>query len=127
MLKKLMLQFIKGMTMKSFVAIIFMFNLLFVNLFANDEEVSNSVDCIILEDENSIICKYIINREDMDKTVLFKWFDPNGNISRERELQIPAGHGSVYDFRYIQGREVGTWTLEVIDNNNSLKTTFTIE
>jgi len=113
--------------MRSLVTIIFTVNLLFVNLSANEKPTFNSVDCIILEDENSIICKYIQTREDTDKTVLFKWYEPNGNISRQRNLNIPAGHGSVYDFRYIKGREIGIWTLEVIDNNNSFKTTFTIE
>ena len=113
--------------MRSLVTIFIIISVFVINLSAIEKQNVNSVDCIILEDENSIICKYIQNREDVNKTVLFKWIEPNGNISRQRELTIPAGHGSVYDFRYIKGRESGIWTLEVIDNNSSFKTTFTIE
>lgn len=85
------------------------------------------VDCLILEDENSIICKYINNRSRGDKTITFEWLDPKGEISRTRNMVIPAGHGSVYDFRYIEGREIGIWTFKVIDGKKILKTEFEIK
>lgn len=93
------------------------------NLFADD----SSVDCIILEDENSIICKYNHTRVDFDKEVLFVWTEPNGEVTRTKELIIPAGHGSIYDYRYIKGRMDGTWGFKVVDGDEEFKTTFTIE
>lgn len=95
--------------------------------FLNADELENNADCIILKDENSIICKYTHNRIDEDKHVQFNWIDPMNIISRQRTMTIPAGHGSVYDFRYITGRAPGKWTFEVIDNNISYRTNFIIE
>ncbi len=85
------------------------------------------VDCLILEDENSIICKYIHKRVDYDKNVIFNWIEPSGKITRVKELIIPAGHGSVYDYRYIKGRTHGVWTFTVTDGEKEFKTNFTIE
>ena len=107
---------------------LFNFFILFVllnELHAN--ELENNADCIILKDENSIICKYTQKRINEEKHVQFNWIDPIGIISRQRTMIIPAGHGSVYDFRYISGRATGKWTFEVIDNNVSYKTNFIIE
>lgn len=84
-------------------------------------------DCLILEDENSIICKYTHQRNENEKTVLFQWIEPDGTVSRERNMTIPSFHGSIYDYRYIKGRTVGTWTFKVIDENRSFTTTFTIK
>lgn len=86
-----------------------------------------SVDCLILQDENSIICKYEHERIEEDKSITVQWVDPSGNISRERVLLLPAGHGSIYDFRYIDGREPGTWNFKVIDEEVETSTTFEIE
>lgn len=86
-----------------------------------------AADCLILKDENSIICKYTHERKTDDMEVVFEWIDPNGELSRKREMLIPAGHGSVYDFRYISGRMKGTWTFKVIDNDKVLSTTFELE
>jgi hypothetical protein len=102
-------------------------SLYILNLNASNHNVKNSVDCIIIKDENSIICKYIHNRINYDKKVIFKWIEPNKILSRQRVLDIPLGHGSVYDFRYINGRAKGQWTLEVIDDNKTYKTNFIIE
>jgi hypothetical protein len=93
------------------------------SLFANE----NKVDCLILEDENSIICKYIQTRVSYEKQVTFEWIEPNGKITRVKELNIPAGHGSVYDYRYIKGRALGLWTFKVTDDTKEYTTTFTIE
>ncbi|VAY88048.1 hypothetical protein MNB_ARC-1_750 [hydrothermal vent metagenome] len=103
--------------------IVFMVILINSNSIANNHK----VDCIILEDENSIICKYIQTRVSYDKTVIFEWINPSGEISRTRELIIPAGHGSLYDYRYIQGRSLGVWTFRVIDDTKEYKTNFTIK
>ncbi len=91
------------------------------------EEFKPEVDCLILEDENSIICKYLNNRSNENKNITFEWIDPAGEISRTRDVVIPAGHGSVYDFRYIEGREKGIWVLKVIDGKDTLETKFEIK
>jgi len=83
-----------------------------------------SVDCLILQDEDSIVCKYMHDRLEEDKQILVKWISPDGEISRERTLVIPAGHGSIYDFRYIQGRQKGSWTFIVKDEEEEYSTTF---
>jgi len=93
--------------------------------FAHAEE--RDVDCLILEDENSIICKYSFTRVAIDKNILVQWIEPNGKITREREITIPANHGSVYDYRYIQGRTKGIWTFKVLDKKEEYTTHFTIE
>ncbi|MCD4758049.1 MAG: hypothetical protein K8R39_07250 [Arcobacteraceae bacterium] len=93
--------------------------------FAYAEE--NNVDCLILEDENSIICKYSFTRIDVEKNVLVQWIEPDNRVTREREILIPANHGSVYDYRYIEGRTKGVWTFKVIDNQKEHTTNFTIE
>ncbi len=91
------------------------------------EESLNNVDCLILQDENSIICKYEHERSDEDQEVLVQWIDPKGEISRERTLIIPAGHGSIYDFRYIEGRMKGIWQFKVKEKDAEYNTTFTLK
>ena len=92
-----------------------------------EEEPKVSTDCLILEDENSIICKYEHERSEEDREILVKWIDPNGELSRERILILPAGHGSIYDFRYIEGRMKGIWQFKVIENDQESSATFEIE
>lgn len=108
--------------------VLYAFLFLSVSLFAEAiEEETNKVDCLILQDENSIICKYEHERLEEEKIINVQWIDPQGEISRERELIIPAGHGSVYDFRYIEGRMKGSWQFKVLDNEKEFKGTFEIE
>jgi len=87
----------------------------------------NNVDCLILEDENSIICKYSLSRVDYEKNILIQWIEPDKIVTRERNMTIPANHGSVYDYRYIDGRTKGVWTFKVTDNKKEYTTNFTIE
>jgi hypothetical protein len=96
-----------------------------LNLFAYDE--LSKAECVVIEEENAIYCKYVHTRTNIDKVVKFNWIEPDGTISRSRDMLIPPGHGSVYDYRYLQGRSIGVWTFEVIDNNQSIKTTFEIK
>lgn len=81
-------------------------------------------DCLILKDENSIICKYTSTRSMEDKEIEVEWINPNGESTRRRTIIIPAGHGSVYDFRYISGRLKGVWIFKVYDEDDSITTTF---
>ena len=87
----------------------------------------SSVDCIILEDENSIVCKYTHTRIAHDHNITVNWIEPVGFISRTRTLKIPAYHGSVYDYRYIKGRTKGLWTFEVVDDGKSYRTHFELK
>jgi len=93
--------------------------------FAHAEE--NKVDCLILEDENSIICKYSHQRISTEKKVIVKWVEPNGTETRRRVMIIPAFHGSVYDYRYIEGRTKGKWHFSVTDGEDEYTTSFMIE
>lgn len=88
---------------------------------------TNEVDCLVIKEENSIICKYMTYRPMEDRTVTFKWINPKGDISRTREILFPSGHGSVYDFRYLSGRETGIWNLKVKDGNNEYSTEFEVK
>lgn len=102
-------------------------------LFAQTEEIEGgstqmkTADCLILQDENSIICKYLHERIEEDIEVTIQWIDPNGEITRERTILVPAGHGSIYDFRYIEGRMKGTWQFKVLESSSETTTTFEIE
>ncbi len=94
-------------------------------LFAYDD--AKEADCIILKEENSIICKYTHVRISDEKKVTFNWIEPDGVVTRTRVMTIPAGHGSVYDYRYLEHRTKGTWTFEVVDGESKITTEFTIE
>ena len=87
----------------------------------------NKVDCIILEDENSIICKYSHERSSVEQNITVNWIEPDGTITRTRDMIIPAFHGSVYDYRYINGRTPGVWTFKVTDKGDEYTTSFTIK
>ncbi len=107
--------------------IVFLIVFSFFSLFASEEIEIESVDCVILKDENSIICKYIQDRVEFEKKVIIEWIDPENELSRSREMIIPAGHGSVYDFRYIDGRKKGIWTFKVTDQDKVYETKFELE
>lgn len=91
------------------------------------EQIESNADCLILEDENSIICKYLHTRTPEDNQILVQWINPQGEISREREMIMPAGHGSIYDFRYIEGRKKGIWLFKVVEDGTETTTTFEIK
>lgn len=92
------------------------------------EEIEPNADCLILEDENSIICKFEATRTRVDKQIKIEWISPTGEISRQRDMIIPAGHGSIYDYRYINGRELGFWTFKItLENEKSYSTQFELK
>ncbi|NQY53361.1 MAG: hypothetical protein HRT42_07265 [Campylobacteraceae bacterium] len=103
------------------------FLLLILIISCSSLNANTSSDCIIIKEENSIICKYIHSRKDKDREVRIEWINPKNIISRVRNVIISAGHGSIYDFRYIDGRSKGTWTFRVIDNKTTTSSTFEIE
>ncbi|WP_428024077.1 hypothetical protein [Arcobacter sp.] len=89
--------------------------------------IGSEVDCLVIKEENSIICKYMTERSIEDKFVTMEWINPEGEISRTRKVLFPSGHGSVYDFRYLSGRELGVWTFRVTDKEQVYNTTFEIK
>jgi hypothetical protein len=91
-------------------------------LFLNAQEVG--LNCLIIKEEGSIICKYTQERELEDRLVKINWIDPSNKISRKKSIKFKAGHGSVYDFRYMKGRMFGIWTVEVKDKDKDYNTTF---
>ncbi|MFA7084509.1 MAG: hypothetical protein WC141_08250 [Arcobacteraceae bacterium] len=91
------------------------------------EEETKEADCLILKDENSIICKYTSPIGTQDKEIEVEWINPNGESTRKRTVIVPAGHSSVYDFRYISGRLKGIWTFKVYDEEDSVTTTFELK
>lgn len=102
-----------------------------INLNANETQVElkdeNRADCLILEDENSIICKYIVQRSNQSQNIQVQWIDPIGDVSRIRDMVVPAGHGSIYDYRYIKGRILGIWTFKVLAQGKEYTTQFELK
>jgi len=95
--------------------------------YSNEAKIEPSVDCLILQDENSIICKFETNRINEDQEIVVQWIDPQGDISRSRSMIVPPGHGSIYDFRYINGRLSGDWVFKVIENDKVFETKFELK
>lgn len=86
-----------------------------------------NVDCLILEDEKSIICKFEIIRDTKDQEIIIHWISPTGEISRTREMIIPAGDMSAYDYRYLDGREEGKWNFRIIYKGNEYTSQFELK
>jgi len=95
--------------------------------YKNEIKVQPLVDCLILEDENSIICKFETNSTNKDEHIVVQWIDPLGKISRSRDIVVPAGNASIYDYRYINGRLLGEWTVKVIKEDKEYLTKFELK
>lgn len=105
---------------------VFIVSILVTSLFSAEN--LDMVDCLILEDENSIVCKYAPNDvKSYDRNVTVDWVSPSGEVSRTREIELPSNHASIYDFRYIKGREKGEWIFKVYDEKEEYTTTFILE
>ncbi|WP_198306104.1 hypothetical protein [Arcobacter vandammei] len=103
-----------------------------ISLFAIESEKSieynPKVECLVLEDENSILCKFeVIIDPAEDQTISIKWINPNEEISRTRDIVVPAGDSSAYDFRYLDGREKGIWNFKIIYNDREYSNSFEIK
>lgn len=86
-----------------------------------------NVDCLILEDEKSIICKFEVIRDTKDQQIIIHWISPTGEISRTREMIIPAGDVSAYDYRYLDGREGGKWNFKILYNQDEYSSSFELK
>lgn len=93
-----------------------------------DKNYSPKVECSVLEDENSILCKFEIIIDPIeDQTISLKWINPNQELTRTRDIIIPAGGSSAYDFRYLDGREKGIWNFKIIYKDKEYSNNFEIK
>ena len=90
-------------------------------------EYNPNADCLILEDENSIICKFEVLRDEKEQIIIINWISPTGEISRTREMIIPAGDSSAYDYRYLDGREGGKWNFKILYNQKEYTSQFELK
>ena len=90
---------------------------------------SKEIKCFV--ENERIYCKYFIDRSDNEKgkRVQFYWHSPSGKDDRKRVFKVPPYYGSVYDYRFLPGREKGKWVIEVkdLDTNNTVFTTLIIK
>ena len=57
-----------------------------------DIEYNPKVECLVLEDENSILCKFEVIIDPVeDQTISLKWVNPNEEITRTRVQDFPKG------------------------------------
>ncbi|WP_300369074.1 hypothetical protein [Hydrogenimonas sp.] len=102
---------------------------MFFILFGVRCSMAANVQCNI--ENERIYCTYYLDRSDNQngKNVEFHWVSPDSpDDDRVRHFQIPARHGSVYDYRFLPGRAKGVWHVKVIDldTNETVETTFDI-
>lgn len=97
----------------------------------NEEKIQDynpNADCLILEDEKSVICKFEVMRDEVkEQSIVINWISPSGEISRTREMIIPAGDTSAYDYRYLDGRENGKWDFKIIYAGKEYSTQFELQ
>ncbi len=85
-------------------------------------------ECSVLDDEDSIICEFEVIRDPIhEQNVSMTWINPNGEISRARDMVIPAGDTSAYDYRYLEGRETGKWSFKILYNQKEYTTQFDLK
>ena len=75
----------------------------------------SSVTCEILDDgTEKIQCTLVTPRKNEARETTFYWHsEAYPQDDRERQLSLPANHGSVYDYRYLRGRAQGDWKITV--------------
>ena len=76
-----------------------------------------NLECLILADEDSVVCKFEVIRSDKEQQIVINWISPTGEISRTREMIINAGDSTAYDYRHLDGRENGKWNFKIIYND----------
>jgi len=77
------------------------------------------LECGILNEEvEKILCRVEVIRVDYDRKVKFLWHSSSyPQDDRERTIVLSAGHGSVYDYRFLRGRAQGEWIVTSTVNN----------
>ena len=86
-----------------------------LSVFATEALVCKTVN----EDEIlKIKCIYKTARKSYDRNVTIAWTSPSTpQDDRFKTILLPAQHGSVYDFRYFDGRADGSWTISATDDS----------
>ena len=93
---------------------------LFLALFSSSLIAAEVVCTTIQEDIKKIRCKYSALAQETPRQVTYTWTSPeNSADNRTKVHNIPAGHVSVYDYRYFGGRAEGKWKIEVSEEDNS--------
>jgi len=82
-----------------------------VSLSAQD----STLTCEVVDDGvEQIKCTFATPRKNETREISFYWHsDMHPQDDRERDIVLPANHGSVYDYRYLRGRAQGAWTVTV--------------
>ncbi len=81
----------------------------------------------VQEGIKKIRCKYMEMSQDKSRQVSFQWVSPdNPADNRVKTITVPAGHISVFDYRYFGGRAEGKWVISVteLDTNKSVSTEY---
>ncbi|SMC08656.1 hypothetical protein [Nitratiruptor tergarcus] len=85
-------------------------------------------DIVCQQENERITCTYFIQRSDNAHglTVEFHWYSPKGDDDRIKRFKVPPFYGSVYDYRFVPGREEGRWRVVVreLETNKSATTFF---
>ncbi len=92
-----------------------------LNIFATDSLVCKVVN----EDEIlKIKCTYKTTRKSYDRNISMAWTSPSTpQDDRFKTILLPAHHGSLYDYRYFDGRADGSWTISATDEKTGQVTT----
>jgi hypothetical protein len=103
--------------MKIIKVILIAMSLLPVSLLSDQKEAR--LLCSIVDEEiEKILCKVELLRVDYDREVKFLWHSVSyPQDDRERTIVLSAGHGSVYDYRFLRGRAQGEWVVTSTINN----------
>lgn len=107
---------------------ILLFGLLYTVSFAGGANLfADEVQCSVEKDSVKIIkCTYVSERMDHERVIEFEWHSERVPYDdRKRSIVLPARHGSLYDFRYLEGRAEGKWRVSarVRDLNGSEEVT----
>gem|GEM_PF-460177 len=84
-------------------------------VFAVSLRAQDSIVCDIRDDGiEKLVCTFKTKRKNVPRSATFFWHsETHPQDDRERTIELPANHGSVYDYRYLRGRAQGVWTLTV--------------
>lgn len=102
-------------------ALSLLFILFSYSLFAKD-----ALMCKVANEDEilKIKCTYETTRKSYDRNISLAWTSPSTpQDDRFKTIVLPAQHGSVYDFRYFDGRAEGSWTISATDESSGEVTT----
>ncbi len=76
---------------------------------------ADTIRCEVIDDGiEKIKCIFETKRKAEERTTTFLWHsESHPQDDRERTIDLPANHGSVYDYRYLRGRAPGIWRVSV--------------